>query len=71
MGPLMGGTIVCAIISVIVAVVAVIADNVNMGAFGDFMVNYSYYFHVLTALFMISLLCFVDFRRISPGAMII
>lgn len=68
MGPLMGGTIVCAIISVIVAVVAVIADNVNMGAFGDFMVNYSYYFHVLTALFMISLLCFVDFRRISPGA---
>ncbi|UKI23195.1 MAG: hypothetical protein L6V88_01030 [Anaerotruncus sp.] len=44
MGPLMGGTIVCAIISVIVAVVAVIADNVNMGAFGEFMVNYSYYF---------------------------
>lgn len=68
MGIFMGGTIVCAIISFIIAVICLIAHFADMGAFGDFMLNYSYYFHFVTALFMITLFCFVDFKTISPGA---
>ncbi len=64
----MPGTIVCGIISFIIAVICVIANFVDMGAFGEFMLSYSYYFHILTALFMITLFCFVDFKTISPGA---
>ena len=64
----MAGTIGCAFASVVVAVVAIIANFVDMGAFGDFMVNYSFYFHCLTALFMVTLFLFVDFKTISPGA---
>lgn len=68
MGPLMGGTIVCGIASFVIAVIAIIAHFVDMGAFGEFMLDYSYYFHFLTALFMITLFFFVDFKTISPGA---
>lgn len=68
MGICMGGTIGCAVISFIIAVVTIIANFVDMGAFGDFMLNYSYYFHIITGLFMITLFLFVDFKTISPGA---
>lgn len=68
MSPLMTMTIVTAIISVIVAVLTIIANFVDMGSFGTFMLDYSYYFHFLTALFMITLYLFIDFRTISPGA---
>ncbi len=64
----MAGTIGTGVISFILAVVTIIAHFVNMGAFGDFLINYSYYFHILTALFMITLFLFVDFKTISPGA---
>lgn len=66
--PLMGGTIGGAVISFIIAILCVVANFVDMGAFGEFMLNYSYYFHIITALFMITLFCFVDFSTISPGA---
>lgn len=68
MGICMGGTIGGAFISVIIAIIAIIANFVDMGAFGDFMLNYSFYFHVITALFMVTLYLFVDFKTISPGA---
>lgn len=64
----MGGTIGGAFISVIVAVIAIIANFVDMGAFGDFMLDYSYYFHCITAMFMVTLFLLVDFNTISPGA---
>lgn len=68
MGICMGGTIGGAVISVIIALITIIANFVDMGAFGDFMLNYSYYFHIITGLFMITLFLFVDFKTISPGA---
>ena len=68
MGLLMGPTIACAFISVVVAVLTIIANFVDMGKFGSFLVNYSYYFHCLTALVMVTLFFFVDFKTISPGA---
>lgn len=68
MGPFMGGAIGGGVISFIIAVITVIANFVDMGKFGDFMLNYSYYFHIITALFMITLFLFVDFKTISPGA---
>lgn len=68
MGICMAGTIGTGVVSFVIAVVTIIANFVNMGAFGDFLVNYSYYFHILTALFMITLFLFVDFKTISPGA---
>lgn len=68
MGPLMGGAIGGGIISFVIAVITVIAGLVDMGSFGDFMLNYSYYFHIITALFMVTLFVFVDFKTISPGA---
>lgn len=64
MGPAIGG----GIISFIIAVICVIANFVDMGSFGDFMLSYSYYFHIFTALAMILLFFFVDFKTISPGA---
>lgn len=67
-GILMGFTIVSGVISFIVAVLSIIANFVDMGAFGDFMINYSYYFHCFTALVMVTLFFFVDFKTISPGA---
>ena len=39
-----------------------------MGAFGRFMCDYSFYFHFFTALMMVTLFLFVDFKTISPGA---
>lgn len=68
MGPLMGGAIGGGILTFIIAAVTVLARFVDMGAFGDFMLDYSYYFHFITALFMITLYLFVDFKTISPGA---
>ncbi len=67
-GILMGLTIGSAVISLIVAVLAIIANFADMGGFGSFMANYSYYFHCFTALVMVSLFFFVDFKTISPGA---
>lgn len=67
-GILMGLTIGSAVISVIVAVLAIIANFADMGAFGDFMLNYGFYFHCFTALAMVTLFLFVDFKTISPGA---
>lgn len=64
----MGGTIGGAIISFVLSIVAIIANFVNMGAFGRFMCDYSFYFHFFTALMMVTLFLFVDFKTISPGA---
>lgn len=64
----MGWAIGGSFISVVVAIVTIIANFVNMGGFGEFMVNYGYYWHGVTALGMIPLLLFVDFKTISPGA---
>lgn len=68
MGILMGGTIGGGVISFIIALITVIAGLVDMGAFGEFMLDYSYYFHLFTALMMVTLFYFVDFKTISPGA---
>lgn len=68
MGILMAGTIGGAIISFIISVIAIVAHFANMGAFGEFVCNYSYYFHFFTALMMVTLFFFVDFKTISPGA---
>lgn len=68
MGPLMGLAIGGGIISFIIALISIIANFVDMGAFGDFMLDYSYYFHFVTAVGMITLFLFVDFKTISPGA---
>lgn len=65
---LMAWAIAGAIISFVVAIVTVIANFVDMGAFGDFLVNYSFYWHCFTALGMVTLFFFVDFKTISPGA---
>lgn len=64
----MVGAIGGSVISFILSIIAVIANFVNMGAFGQFMVDYSYYFHFFTALSMVPLYLFVDFKTISPGA---
>lgn len=68
MAVIMGGAIVGAIASFVIAIICVIANFADMGAFGEFMLNYSFYFNVLTAIFMVTLFCFVDFKTISPGA---
>ena len=68
MSVFMGGTILGAIASFVIAIICVIAKFADMGAFGDFMLNYSFYFNIITALFMVTLFCFVDFNTISPGA---
>lgn len=68
MGILMGGTIGGGIISFIISVIAIVAHFANMGAFGEFVCNYSYYFHFFTAIMMVTLFFFVDFKTISPGA---
>lgn len=68
MGLGMGLAIVSGIISFIIAVICVLAGVINMGAFGDFMLDYGFYFNVVTFLGMISLFLFVDFKTISPGA---
>lgn len=64
----MGATIGGAIISFILSAICIVANFVDMGAFGDFMLTYSYFFHFFTALAMVTLFLFVDFKTISPGA---
>lgn len=68
MGPCMTLAIGGGIISFIVALITIIANFVDMGSFGDFMLNYSYYFHFVTVLGMITLFLFIDFKTVSPGA---
>ncbi len=65
---LMYFTIGSAAISFIVSILSIIANFVDMGVFGDFMINYGYYWHCFTALAMITLFLFIDFKTISPGA---
>ncbi|MGN1329064.1 MAG: M20/M25/M40 family metallo-hydrolase [Eubacterium sp.] len=65
---LMACTIVGAIASFVISAITVIAHFVNMGAFGEFLTDYSYFFHFFTALAMVTLFLFVDFKTISPGA---
>ncbi len=67
-GILMGWTIGSAVISFIIGIITIIANFVDMGKFGTFMLDYSYYFHCVTAIGMIFLLFFVDFKTLSPGA---
>ena len=67
-GILLGLAIGCGFVSFIVAVLAVVANFVNMGTFGVFISSWGYYFHCVTALAMITLFLFVDFKRIAPGA---
>lgn len=64
----MGATIGGAIISFVLSIIAIIANFVDMGSFGSFMNDYSYFFHFFTALAMVTLFLFVDFKTISPGA---
>jgi hypothetical protein len=61
-------SIVSGVLSFIVAILSIVASFVNMGKFGVFMIDYGFYFHCFTALMMIPLLLFVDFKTISPGA---
>ena len=68
MGLLMGWAIGGAFISLIVAILAIVANFTDMGAFGAFLLNYSYYIHCLTAVGMIFLFLFIDFKTLSPGA---
>lgn len=65
---LMACTIGGAIVSFVISAITIIARFVDMGAFGDFLINYSYFFHFFTALAMVTLFLFVDFKTISPGA---
>lgn len=67
-GPLMGLSIVSAVISFVVAIITIIANFADMGSFGEFVVNYGYYWHCVTALAMIPLFFFIDFNTLSPGA---
>ncbi len=66
--PLMALTIGSAVISLIIALLDITASFFNMGAFGDFMAGYAFFFHIITAVIMITLYMFVDFKTISPGA---
>ncbi len=66
--PSMAGAIGGGVLSFVIAVITVAAGVADMGKFGEFMLNYSYYFHILTAVFMVTLYLFVDFKTISPGA---
>ena len=68
MGPFMGLTIASSIISFIIALICVIAKLVDMGNFGNIMINYGYYFHFVTAIAMVTLFWFINFKTISPGA---
>lgn len=61
-------TIISAVLSFVIAIVAIVANFVDMGAFGEFMLDYSFYFHCFTAVIMITLFFFCDFKTISPGA---
>lgn len=64
----MGATIGGAIISFVLSIIAIVANFVDMGRFGSFMNDYSFFFHFFTALAMVTLFLFIDFKTISPGA---
>ncbi|MBR7060739.1 MAG: M28 family peptidase, partial [Eubacterium sp.] len=66
--PLMALTICSMILSAIIALISIIANFVDMGAFGEFMTSYSFLFHSITAIAMVTLFFFVDFKTVSPGA---
>ncbi|MCM1115037.1 MAG: M28 family peptidase [Clostridium sp.] len=66
MGPLMGLTIGGAVISFLLSIVAIVLGAVK-GMDNNFVV-YSYFFHFVTALAMVTLFLFIDFKTISPGA---
>lgn len=66
--PLMYSTVICAVLSLVISIIAIIASLVDMGSFGVFMTEYSYIFHFVTALIMITLFLFADFKTIAPGA---
>ena len=68
MFPLMAATIGTLAISAVIAIISVIANFVDMGAFGDFMLDWSFHFHLLTAVAIIPLLFYVDFKTVAPGA---
>ena len=68
MGIFMGWAIGGGVLSFVIAVVTIICGIIDKGAFCDWMLNYSYYFHIFTALGMVTLFFFVDFKTISPGA---
>ncbi len=68
MMPCMALTIGGAVISFVLSILAIIANFVDMGGFGAFITDYSYYFHFVTALAMVTLFLFIDFKTISPGA---
>ncbi|MCH5317903.1 MAG: M20/M25/M40 family metallo-hydrolase [Eubacterium sp.] len=67
-GITVAGSVGTALISIIIAIINVIASFTDMGAFGEFMLNYSYYFHILTAVFLATLYPFINFKLIAPGA---
>ncbi|MBR4242134.1 MAG: M28 family peptidase [Eubacterium sp.] len=66
--PLMALTICSMILSAIIALISIIANFVDMGAFGEFMTSYGFLFHSITAIAMVTLFFFVDFKTVSPGA---
>lgn len=68
MGLSMGLAIGGGVLSFIIAVITVVAGIADLGSFGRFMLDYSYYFHFVTVIGMILLYLFVDFKTISPGA---
>lgn len=68
MGLSMGLAIGGGVLSFIIAVITVVAGIADLGSFGGFMLDYSYYFHFITVIGMILLYLFVDFKTISPGA---
>lgn len=67
MALVMPGIIGSAIISFVISIVSVVLYFVDMASFAEF-ISYSYYFHILTAIFMVELVFFANFKRISPGA---
>lgn len=62
------GSVGSAIISIIIAIITVVARFTDMGSFGDFMLNYAYYFNFVTAFFLATLYPYVNFKLIAPGA---
>ena len=67
-GITVAGSVGSALISIIIAIITVVARFTDMGAFGDFMLNYSYYFNFVTAFFLATLYPYVNFKLIAPGA---
>ena len=62
------GSVLSALVSIAIAIINVVAGIKDMGAFGDFMLNYSYYFNFVTAFFLATLYPYINFKLIAPGA---